>query len=125
MRATLIWGCDDENPKDQTIKPVDAEMSKRLHGIFKWKHYFIVTNMTAVVPEKMSKKMVLSKKCEVEVQNKNATKSYQAKLYGENKLLKELEQPIKLGEDLVLAGDDKNATAWFVILTPQPMPQGK
>ena len=30
-----------------------------------------------------------------------------------------IDQPVKAGEDMVLAGDDKNMTAWFVILTPQ------
>jgi hypothetical protein len=125
MKATLIWGCDEEKPKDEKIKPVTPEMAARLKGIFKWKHYFMITNMTARIPEKTTHTFVLSDKCKVDIANKNETKAYQAKLFGENKLLKQLDQPTKLGEDVVLAGDDKNATAWFVILTPQPVASTK
>jgi hypothetical protein len=119
VKASLIWGCDEEKPADASLKAISPEMAKRLSGIFKWKHYFMVTNMTASVPDKGTKKMTLSKKCDVEILNKDGGKNFQAKLLGENKLLKTLDQQVKPGEDLVLAGDDKNATAWFVILTPQ------
>jgi hypothetical protein len=116
MKATLIWGCDEEKPADPKIKPVSPELAKRLKGIFKWKHYFEVKNETAKIADKGNKKFVLSDKCTVEI--KNDGKTYNAKLFGEGKLLKAIDQPLK-GEDVVLAGDDKNATAWFVTLTPQ------
>ena len=117
MKATLIWGCDEEKPSDPKIKPVSPEMAKRLKGIFKWKHYFEVKNESAKIQEKATKKFVLSDKCTVEV--KNDGKTYNAKLFGEGKLLKALDQADKQ-VDMVLAGDDpKNMTAWFVILTPQ------
>lgn len=118
IKATLIWGCDDEKPTDPKIKPVSPELAKRLKGIFKWKHYFEVKSEAAKVPDKATKKFVLSDKCTVEV--KNEGKSCNAKFFGEGKLLKAIDQPLKPGEDIVLAGDDpKNMTAWFVILTPQ------
>jgi hypothetical protein len=117
MKATLIWGTDEEKPADTKIKPVSPELAKRLRGIFKWKHYFEVKAENASIQEKATKKFILSSKCTVEV--KNDAKTYNAKLWGEGKLLKAIDQPVKAGEDMVLAGDDKNMTAWFVILTPQ------
>jgi len=39
------------------------------------------------------------------------------KIFGEGKHLRTVRQPIPPGEMLVLAGDDKNDTAWFVVLT--------
>jgi len=117
MKASLIWGCDEEKPADPKIKPVSPELAKRLKGIFKWKHYFEVKTEDAKVQEKATKKFVLSDKCTVEVRNDG--KTFNAKLFGEGKQLKNLDQPVKAGEDIVLAGDDKNMTAWFVILTPQ------
>lgn len=119
MKATLIWGCDEEKPDDPKIKPVAPEMAKRLKGIFKWKHYFEVKTATATIPDKATHDFVLSEKCTVKVKNDHAKSSYNAQLFGEKKLLKAIDQPAKPGEDMVLAGDDKNATAWFVILTPQ------
>jgi len=117
LHAKLIWGCDDDMPTDPGIKPVSPEVATQLKGIFKWKHYYVVTNMTAKIPDKGAQKLVLSKKCTVEV--KNDAHTYKAKLFGEGKLLKEVDQKKVAGENLVLAGGDKNATAWFVILTPQ------
>jgi hypothetical protein len=118
MKATLIWGCDEaEPPADKKLKAVSPELAKKLKGIFKWKHYFEVKNESAKIQEKATKKFVLSDKCTVEV--KNDGKTYNAKLFGEGKLLKAIDQPVKQ-EDMVLAGDDpKNMSAWFVILTPQ------
>lgn len=116
LKARLIWGCDDVS-NDPKITPVDPEVAKQLKGIFKWKHYYVVTNMTAKVSDKATSKFVLSEKCTVEV--KNEAHKYEAKLFGEGKHLKTLEQKKVVGENLVLAGDAKDATAWFVILTPE------
>ena len=121
MKATLIWGCDEEKPTDPKIKAVSPELAKRLRGIFKWKHYFEVKTDTAKIADKATKDFVLSDKCTVKVKN-DGGKAFNAKLLGEGKLLKAIDQPVKPGEDMVLAGDDKNATAWFVILTPQSAP---
>src|ERR1041385_5898850 len=121
VKATLIWGTDEEKPADPKIKPVSPELAKRLRGIFKWKHYFEVKTDTAKIADKATKDFVLSDKCTVKVKNDSA-KAFNAKLFGEGKLLKTLDQPVKPGVDMVLAGDDQNATAWFVILTPQSAP---
>src|SRR5438128_1100379 len=69
VRATLIWGCDEEKPADPKIKPVSPELAKRLRGIFKWKHYFEVKSEDAKIVEKATKKFILSDKCTVEVKN--------------------------------------------------------
>jgi len=114
--AKLVWGCNEEKPADPSLKPLSAETVKQLGiGMFKWKHYFLVTNMSATIPEKGTGKLVLSPKCTVEVTN--GSDSYNAKLIGEGKKLKELDQ--KKDKSLVLAGDDKNETAWFAIVTPK------
>jgi hypothetical protein len=117
IHAKLVWGCNEVS-KDPAIKAAPPEVVKQL-GMFKWKNYYVVTNMTAKVPEKGATKLVMSKACTVEVQNDAQT--YKAKLFGEGTLLKDLDQKKVPGASLVLAGDDKNAfgTAWFVILTPQ------
>jgi len=37
-------------------------------------------------------------------------------LYGEGKCLNKMRQAIPAGDFLVIAGHDKDATAWFVVL---------
>ena len=114
--AKLVWGCNEEKTTDSSLKLLSPETVKQMGiGMFKWKHYFLVTNMSATIPEKGTGKLVLSPKCTVEVTNGEET--YNAKLIGEGKKLKELDQ--KKDKSLVLAGDDKNETAWFAIVTPK------
>lgn len=119
IKATLVWGCNDPMPKADDIKPVSADLAKRLSGIFKWKHYYYVDKgqQEAKVAENRQHKFVLSPKCTVDV--KNMGKTFEAKLHGEGKLLKTLTVPAKSSEDQVLAGDGKDNDAWFVILASQ------
>ncbi len=115
LQATLIWGTNGTKPKDPGLKDVEPETAKKLRGVFKWKNYYEVgrTNLTVAVGT--GKMVTMSPKCEVSVQNLGKSK-VAVELYGEGKMLVQKRQPITAGELLVLAGDDKNDTAWFVIL---------
>ena len=118
LRATLIWGTDMAEQTDPKIKKVDARMAEKLCGIFKWKHYFEVERQQAIVAESATKRLKMSDKCEVEVLNQGKG-GFEAKLFGEGKLYRTYKGLIPVGEHLVLAGDDKNLTAWFVVITPE------
>jgi hypothetical protein len=114
--AQLIWGTDGEKPADAKIKEVDRETRSKLKGIFRWKNYFEVSREEFSVPTKAKRRVRMSKKCEIEVENQGRS-VIEVKLFGEEKLLWTKRQVLKPGELLVLAGDDKDDTAWFVILT--------
>ena len=58
----------------------------------------------------------MSDDCEIEVQNLGNS-SIEVKLYGKGKLAVRKTQKISPSELLVLAGDDKDDTAWFVVLS--------
>ena len=120
LKLTLVWGTDDEKLNVSNFKKADDHMVK---GIKKFnKYFFEVTNITTTVSGKMSK-IRLSPKCEVEFKNLEKG-AIEAKLIGEGKVVYTQSGVIPAGEHLVLGGDDpKNATAWFVFLTPQSQPQ--
>ena len=118
LRATLIWGTDMADQTDPKIKKVDAKMAEKLCGIFKWKHYFEVERQQASLVENATKRLKMSDKCEVEVLNQGKS-GFEAKLFGEGKLCRTYKGVIPVGEHLVLAGDEKNLTAWFVVITPE------
>jgi hypothetical protein len=64
-----------------------------------------------------SKKRVrMSSKCEVEVESLGGG-TVEVKLYGEGKLVVRRKEALPPGELLVMAGEDKNDTAWFVVLS--------
>ena len=116
FEAQLIWGTDKEKPDDPKLKPVDPELVKRLQNVFKWKYYFQVNQVPFVVPAKKAKKVELSDKCEVEVRDLGKPMT-EVQLFGEKKLVKKITQAV--AQCLVIAGDDRNDTAWFVVLTPK------
>ena len=57
----------------------------------------------------------MSSKCDIEVRNEGHG-MFEVRFLGEGKSLKKVRQVIPPGELLVIAGDDKNANAWFVVL---------
>jgi hypothetical protein len=118
FEAELIWGTDQAKPDAPDLKPVDPELVERLQKIFKWKHYYQVRKKDFIVAAKPKPGtlVVLSDKCEIEVTDKGMPMT-EVKLFGEKKLVKTIKQAIT--QCLVIAGDDRNDTAWFVVLTPK------
>ncbi|HYT60118.1 MAG TPA: hypothetical protein VEL06_08095 [Haliangiales bacterium] len=116
LQAQLVWGTDNDKPDDPKLKDVDPKVKEKLRGVFKWKNYFEVNRQNFTVTASTPKKIRMSDHCEIEVQNLGNA-SIEVKLYGQGKLVVRKTQKIKPSELLVLAGDDKNDTAWFVVLS--------
>jgi hypothetical protein len=114
--AQLIWGTDGGMPAEAKIKDIDRDTRTKLQGIFRWKNYFEVSREEFTVATAANRRVQMSKKCQVEVENQGRS-IIEVKLFGEDKLLLTKRQVLRAGELLVLAGDDKDDTAWFVILT--------
>ena len=116
FQAQLLWGTNNDKPNDPKLKDVDPKVTDKLRGVFKWKNYFEVNRQKFTVTGAGPKRVKMSEHCEIEVQNLGNS-SVELKLYGKGKMVVRKTQRIKSGELLVLAGDDKNDTAWFVVLS--------
>ena len=116
LDARLVWGTDNEKPNDPKLKELDNSIKEKLKGVFKWKYYFEVNHSKLAVSQEAPKTQVMSPKCSIEVQNLGDS-VIEVKLFGEGKMVLKKRQPIKVGQPVVLAGDEKNNTAWFVVLT--------
>jgi len=116
FQAQLIWGTNGDKPADKPLKEVDAKLQESLKKIFKWKNYYEVKR-AAVTTGKDSKKVKLSDKCEIQVQDLGASR-VEVRLFGEGNLVTKSTQPLVSGEPIVLGGFSKNDTAWFIVLTP-------
>jgi hypothetical protein len=125
VKAQLLWGTDDQKPKDATFKEVDPRIKKKLGAVFKWKNYFEISATNVVLAAKGARKVRLSPKCELELKLADEA-TLEVKLFGEGKWTKTIRQSLKAlqqGELAVLAGDDKDkyGDAWFVVITaPAP-----
>ena len=116
IEAKLIWATDESKSPNPNHKPVDAQTADRLRKTFKWKNYFVVNSVTNEVPSRGAKSFVLSKKCTVEIKELEGPK-VEVVLVGDGKPVHRAVKQLSKGESFVYSGDDKNETAWFVMIT--------
>jgi len=114
-QVQLIWGTDGEKPKDKPLKEVDPKFKEKLKGIFKWKNYYEVNRQSLALPNNGSQKLKLSDKCEIQLQDLGNSR-IEIRLFCEGKPVVKKGQTVVPGEPIVLAGDGKDDTAWFVVL---------
>lgn len=117
FQLQLIWGTNDAKPPGKDLKEVEPRITEGFKGIFKWKNYFEVTRKNLAVPQNETKRIQMSDKCEVEVQNLGNS-TVEVRLIGEGKPVNKVKQTISPGRLFSIAGGDKNDTAWFVVLKP-------
>ncbi len=115
FQVQLIWGTDGEKPNNKPLKPVDPKFQEKLKGVFKWKNYFEVNHQPLTIPKDGQQRLKLSDKCEIEVEDLGNSR-VEIRLFGEGRPVVKKAQAVALGETVVLAGDSKNDTAWFVVL---------
>ncbi len=114
VEALLIWGTNAADSPDPKHKPVDAELKKKFH-IFKWKNYFVVRHRIVDIKSRSTERIRLSDKCEIDVTELEKD-PVEVKLYGEGKLINRTVKSLRRGEVLTIAGEDKNDSAWFVVV---------
>jgi hypothetical protein len=116
VEAKLIWATDESKSPNPNHTPVDPATAERLRKTFKWKNYFVVNKVVKEVPSRGSQRFELSKKCTVEIKELEGP-SVEIMLIGEGKPVHRAVKPLSKGESFVYSGDDKNETAWFVMIT--------
>ena len=114
LEAKLIWGTNEPKSPNPAHKPLEKEVADKLR-MYKWKNYFIVKRVEGTVSSRGSNRFVLSDKCTVEITELEGPK-VEIKLIGEGKEVHKTIKGLAKGEWFVYAGDDKNDTAWFVII---------
>lgn len=116
LQAQLIWGTDSQKPADKALKPIPPDLDKRLRRIFKWQNYFEVSRTNFVVAPAKPSQVDMSRECRIEITHQPGGE-VEIQLFGKGKLVVTKRQHFAPGETVVLAGDDKDYNAWFVILT--------
>jgi hypothetical protein len=116
--AILIWGTDGPKPEDKDLKDVDGKLVEKFKKIFKWKNYHEVNRKDIELKAGEPKVVDLSPKCAVKLQL-TEKEGMDVELLGEGKSVYKGTQSMPLKDVLIVAGDDKNATAWFVVLQPR------
>jgi hypothetical protein len=118
LEACLIWGTNEDKSPNPTHKPLSGDLAKKLREMpLKWKNYFEVSRQVLAINTTNYNKVVMSKKCYIEVKDKGGN-NVTVKLYGEGKQVNRVDKPLPKGEVLTLGGDAKDNNAWFITLRP-------
>jgi len=112
LQAKLVWGTDDDKD-DATRKPVDSELASKLHGTFKWKNYYEITNQTASIPLNQSCDLKMSDRCTLQIKNLGGSR-IEINCIGQGKTVCKGASTLVPPQWLILGGDATNKTAWFV-----------
>ena len=116
LEAQLIWGTNDEKSPDPKHKAVDSKVEKKLKKLpFKWQNYFEVNREKFTVAQGETKKIVLSKDCEIKVRNAG-NNSVELQIFGKGESVGKISQALPKDELLVTGGNAANFTSWFVVL---------
>ena len=116
LEAQLIWGTNDEKSPDPKHKAVDDKVEKKLKKLpFKWQNYFEVNRQKFSVAQGETKKIVLSKDCEIKVRNAG-NNAVELQIFGKGESVGKISQAMPKDELLVTGGNAANFTSWFVVL---------
>ena len=118
FQVRLIWASNDAASPNPAHKKLDSELTAFLKKSFKWSNYYEVNSKLLSIPQGEMKEAKLSDVCTVKV--KNLGKSWlEADLVGKGKQVSKTKAELK--KWIILAGDDKNETAWFVVIRKPPV----
>lgn len=112
LEARLVWGTNDEKGGPH-CRPVDPQLAVKLNGTFKWKSYFEITNQLASIPVNKSRDIKMSDHCTLRVKNLGGSR-IEINCIGEGKEVHKGAYTLTPPKWLVLGGNSKDNTAWFI-----------
>jgi len=111
VQAQLVWGANDS--QNASYAPVDSGLSAKLHRIYKWNNYFEITNEVRSIPVNESRDFKMSDRCVLKVKNLGDSR-IEVSCIGQGKEVSKGSHTLAPAKWLVLGGNAKNDTAWFV-----------
>jgi hypothetical protein len=114
VEAKLVWGANDDKG-DGKCQPVDNDLASKLHGMFKWKNYFEITNQAAAIALNKTSELKMSDRCTIQVKNLGDSR-VEVNCIGQGKEVCKGAYTLNPPTWLVLGGNATNDTAWFIAL---------
>jgi hypothetical protein len=116
LEAVLVWGTNGEKPSDPNLKPVSAEIARKLACLpFKYTNYFEVNRKQFGLPAAGAQSVQMSRDCKIDVKSLDNEK-VEVTLVGKGQPVAKITQELKRGKSLVTGGPAANSTAWFVVI---------
>jgi hypothetical protein len=123
LEAKLVWGANDEKG-DGKCKPVGSDLASKLHGMFKWKSYFEITNQATSIALNKTSELKMSDRCTIQIKNLGDSR-IEVNCIGEGKQVCKGAYTLNPPTWLVLGGSATNDTAWFIALRALDLKAGE
>lgn len=114
LEAKLVWGTNDDKG-DTACKETDNDLASKLHGMFKWKNYYDITNRTAAIALNKSCDLKMSDRCTLQIKNLGNSR-IEINCIGQGKQACKGTYTLTPPKWVVLGGNAVNDTAWFIAL---------
>ena len=111
LEARLVWGANDS--QIASYKPAEDGLSAKLHRIYKWNNYFEITNQVRSIPVNQSRDFKMSDRCVLKIKNLGDSR-IEVSCIGQGKEVSKGSHTLAPAKWLVIGGNAKNDTAWFV-----------
>jgi hypothetical protein len=119
IEAILVWASHAAKTNDTNLKELEPALAKKLSKRFKWPLYYEVRRKEASISEKDLTKVPISEKCMLEVKHLGEHR-FEVKLIGKGKPVSRSVESLANGHIMIVGGDDKNDTAWLIVIRELP-----
>jgi hypothetical protein len=119
VEAILVWATHTAKTNDASLKELEPQLIKKLRKTYKWDLYYEVKRKEATVSAKDLTKIPISEKCTLEIRHLGEER-FEVHLIGKGKPVSRTVDSLAHGHIIILGGDDKNDTAWLIIIRQVP-----
>jgi hypothetical protein len=119
VEAILVWATHVAKTNDASLKELEHQLAKKLRKAYKWDLYYEVKRKEATVSGKDATHVPISDKCSLDIKHLGEER-FEVHLTGKGKPVSRTVESLAHGHIMVVAGDDKNDTAWLIVIREIP-----
>ena len=119
VEAILVWATHVAKTNDTSLKELEPQLAKKLRKAYKWDLYYEVKRKEATVSGKEATRVPISDKCWLDIKHLGEER-FEVHLTGKGKAVSRTVESLARGHIMVVAGDDKNDTAWLIVIRELP-----
>jgi hypothetical protein len=119
VEAILVWATHVAKTNDASLKPLEPQLTKKLRSTYKWDLYYEVKRKEVAVSAKEATPIQISDKCSLDIKHLGDHR-VEVHLTGKGKAVSRSVESLAHGYLMVFGGDDKNDTAWLIVIRELP-----
>jgi hypothetical protein len=119
VEAILVWATQVAKTNDASLKELEPQLTRKLRKAYKWDLYYEVRRKEVTVSGKEATKIPISEKCLLDIKHLGEER-FEVHLTGKGKAVSRSVESLAHGHIMVVAGDDKNDTAWLIVIRELP-----